>query len=1390
MTPGFRDLVRDCSYELNDEQKDKVRTLIDSSFREKAVTEIAKISSSNRSNNPDRKAGEWASDNPEGRSKTEFSSQALTSHDSSASSLPVSTTCSKATNESLSGKNSEIAADNLRGTVADSSSFSGNTKLTLDSREACDAVLNEPSSSSSVSRKDRLLNAFQHTSFDGAEKSLEPDLSLLDTGKVHVEGLVDTSSLATGTEPAPPGHSSETEDKVEVEGQRSNEQVISDDNCKATKQETVLLEVTRKTQDKPNHLVDIRPDLNAEKDAFRVRSNWDGDATPEPPIEEVSSEEDGEQVLASWLGPKSTKHHVDRAENVPRGKVNSLKGPVKGSFTPRFSRKCAIICDSLASLFHDWARSVEVEERNRVVDTCPSDQSSDTEDLIMSLPEPEQRHLRKSTSSSSISSPPSETSDLESWRSFIPSAEPREAVGYPTDKQKGHSVRESAKESSRRTKVGVRRQPESSQKRSSQRQQRPSQRGKKVSQHGKGPSQITVGAVQPVIVGGRLKNSDPDLTKSSAELALRQPWIRRPYNRRERGKVYGLEKNNTIKHVDFSEEECEELLHAWLRHESRDELKPTSTSGPRAQVELQRCLQPLSRAQISAFIQYLCARPDNLLPGRSSRDIKAFLSDLIQDVATNQPKFVRVQQQVTDPCHRPLRSTASLLRHRELGLGSGRQFRNLKTELQLRTSEKLQPWRSWKGASGDVVACAWAPCSNVYAIGAAAHANEEDLQYNRPRNLVLGDLVSNTIKELPDHRVARPKPETISSGPNSTQAVYDACDPMVYMTVSALRFSYDGARLYTGSHDKTVKIWDVTSRETACIQTLRHDDLVSDLDVSNFFRDVFATATKTIEDSIHIYFPESDDQSNSRLSCVRFGSSRAKERPHWKLYPECVRWGRTLNTSQLLLAGFQQWGTNNDARAREGEICLWNVHAGVNLKVTPGSQSIFTATWHPTLDLFATGGSPSRSHGLTHPHSTRSVIRTWDIRSLKRYAMEYECPAMDMQDVTFNPLYPNIVTAGCTDSATYVWDYRKPDDYLHRLQHGRPLSDWDHTRPQEEADPGIMMTVWGQEGTRLYTGSSDGIVKCWDVMRAPEDAHISDVGNIGAGVQSGAFSPDFSHLLVGDADGGVHLLSSAPVDRWADVADEGGTEPIKFIKARDATQTVTAEDDPGREGIRAAKELLESGRLILHPHFGVGQGPNYRGPYATYARVEGGDPSHSQLLPEFEALQPISSRGHENLPVSRKLQSLLDERRQMIAETVAAARSRAGGDLGIIKDEKETEGHTPRPSRADKKRRLGDNDSTSAHSPKKAKWAIIDLCTPPPMDREPGAGRSSVPPVEGTASSSFQVPTHLPSSSSAAPGPHPEGEAAEEIPESEMLEENHWWPRMDEEVFRAIRGPM
>lgn len=660
-------------------------------------------------------------------------------------------------------------------------------------------------------------------------------------------------------------------------------------------------------------------------------------------------------------------------------------------------------------------------------------------------------------------------------------------------------------------------------------------------------------------------------------------------------------------------------------------------------------LDPHLERAIAVFITEIPDRPQKnaqkyLVTPRDRIQLTAnqdILKHVDSPFETEKPKLVRIETTVVDPTRRAGRCISSLLRSRELGLDSW--GRNVEThgELRLRRIEMIEPWKYWKGASGDIVAVAWAPNSNIYAAGAAAHTNFEDIQYNRPCNLLLGDLSSNTIRELPDHRVDRPKPETIANGPNATRAVYNACDPKVYETITSIGFSVKGDRMFTASHDRTVKVWKFSDGQYQCLRTLHHGAPVTSIEVSKHGSNLFATASKCIENSVRVYYSQDPEDT----PCfVNYSSPRAEARPEWRIYPECLRWGSSQHTSHLLLAGFQQWEAECDGPQLEGQLCLWDANAFQSIKVTPGSQSVFATAWHPTLPFFATGGAPKASL-VVDKQNTKTVVRTWDLRTPKRYSREYECPALDMQDITFSPIHANIVTAGCTDGSSYIWDARRPDNILHRLQHGRPLADLDHTRSREEADTGVMMSLWSPGGSLFYTGSSDGAIKAWDVRRHPNDVLTNNIAQFGAGIQSGAFSPDGINLLVGDADGAVHVLSSAPCGpRFNSPATE---ELIELVKAPDGSglRLEHDEDNPGTEGTEAANALIASGELEYNAEYGVGKGPNYEGPYAKYARKESIEPEIGRLRKKFERVQPFSKHGEKRDVIADRMSCLLSERK-------------------------------------------------------------------------------------------------------------------------------------------------
>ena len=730
-------------------------------------------------------------------------------------------------------------------------------------------------------------------------------------------------------------------------------------------------------------------------------------------------------------------------------------------------------------------------------------------------------------------------------------------------------------------------------------------------------------------------------------------WKERPYlSLRKQGELGGALADScsnldlvkgfkdTIIHMDFVEDEYEELVQAVYK--TIPSVTPLNTKLS-ARMQLVEILQKTSKEDQLTIRKYAC-RHRSLLWRRNKKHIKALLQDASHGTLPEHSKILLVTNNLPHPPQRHLphpiqRSTASLLRNRQFGIiddrGSTLSAKAANRELRTRLSEGLAPWKSWNDASNDVLVVAWSPNGSTYAVGASAQTDPASAQYNKRHNLLLGDIDSNTLRELPDHHVARPIPREA----RGTQwDLYNACDPILQTSVTATRFSIEGDRMFTASYDRTVKVWDVSQRGyPVVVDTLEHDAEVELAAISGFYSHVLATGSKTREGSIRVYSAyDLEAISGVAYKHSTFSSFRALKYPGEELHPSSLQWGTTWETSHLLLAGFSPKGKDNtEDPGQTGEVCLWDLEQQQAVKLTPSSQNVFEAVWHPNLPIFATGSTPLHSN-KTYP-KTRSIVRTYEPLRSAFSTVEYECPALDMNDVTFAPYNVNYISAGCTDGITYVWDYRMPDKVMLQLQHGEPLAERHPFLSREQHDTGIRFTAWDGDGQYLYTGSSDGFIKAWDIRRAPEDTLVRDVAQLQGGVMCGVFSPDYSNLLVGDDTGAIQILSTAPTGQRRYTEDNDYeeadviAEEIPFVYAPQNQRSTTAKDLPQAEeevptchGTMIAAGALATGELSLHPVFGAGRGPNYSGPYCLEARFQGATEDNAQtvpLLPNEQAQQ-------------------------------------------------------------------------------------------------------------------------------------------------------------------------
>ena len=160
-----------------------------------------------------------------------------------------------------------------------------------------------------------------------------------------------------------------------------------------------------------------------------------------------------------------------------------------------------------------------------------------------------------------------------------------------------------------------------------------------------------------------------------------------------------------------------------------------------------------------------------------------------------------------------------------------------------------------------------------------------------------------------------------------------------------------------------------------------------------------------------------------------------------------------------------------------------------------------------------------------------------------------------------------------------------------------PLDD-NFTR--EMTDTGIRFLSWGDNATRLYSGSSDGVVKIWDVTKNEADTFVKDLITTDSGIMSGALSPDKSRLVLGEVNGSINILEVGREN-----CEKKDSETLRFVPyvgeddEDDDDNSHAPEQD---SGAAIATNLIKTGQMQHVPMGSLPirqtvQGPKYAGPF-------------------------------------------------------------------------------------------------------------------------------------------------------------------------------------------------
>jgi WD40 repeat protein/tetratricopeptide (TPR) repeat protein len=320
-------------------------------------------------------------------------------------------------------------------------------------------------------------------------------------------------------------------------------------------------------------------------------------------------------------------------------------------------------------------------------------------------------------------------------------------------------------------------------------------------------------------------------------------------------------------------------------------------------------------------------------------------------------------------------------------------------------------------------------------------------------------------------------------------------------TVNSVGFSPDGKRLASGSGDKTIKIWDVTTGKV--LNTLKGHDWRSVIISVGFSPDGKKLASGSYDKTIKIWDVTTGKLLNTlkghegSVNSVGFspdGKKLASGSDDKTIKIWDVTTGKVLNTLKgheysVISVGFSPDGKQLASGSYEKTIKIWDVTTGKVLNTLKGHD------WSSVNSVNSVGFSPDGKKLASGSYD--KTIKIWDVTTGK-LLNTLKGHEGEVNSVGFSPDGKQLAS-GSDDKTIKIWD----------VTTGKLLN----TLKGHESS--VNSVGFSPDGKRLASGSGDKTIKIWDVT-------IGKVLNILKGHQysviSVGFSPDGKKLASGSGD--------------------------------------------------------------------------------------------------------------------------------------------------------------------------------------------------------------------------------------------------------------------------------
>ncbi|KAJ7711411.1 WD40 repeat-like protein [Mycena olivaceomarginata] len=302
--------------------------------------------------------------------------------------------------------------------------------------------------------------------------------------------------------------------------------------------------------------------------------------------------------------------------------------------------------------------------------------------------------------------------------------------------------------------------------------------------------------------------------------------------------------------------------------------------------------------------------------------------------------------------------------------------------------------------------------------------------------------------------------------------------------VNSVAFSSDGLHAISGSDDRAIRIWDVSTGKQ--LQQLDgHNDGVNSVAFSS---DGLHAISGSNDRTIRIW----DVSTGKQLQQLEGHNSGVND--------ETIRiWDVSMGKQLQQLDGHDDWVrsvafSSDGSRAISGSddrtIRIWDVSTGKQLQQLDGHDDWVHSVAFSSDGLRAISGSDDRA------------IRIWDVSTGKQL-QQLDGHNDGVNSVAFSSDGSRAIS-GSDDRTICIWD----------VSTGKQLQQLDGHNDR------VWSVTFSSDGSRAISGSNDRTIRIWDVSTGKQLEQLDGHNN---GVKSVAFSSDGSRAISGSDDRTIRI---------------------------------------------------------------------------------------------------------------------------------------------------------------------------------------------------------------------------------------------------------------------------